>query len=288
MTAATNQQVADKLREAALLLEEQGANPFRVRAYRRAAAAVEGSPEDVGALLGREGRDGLESLPAVGPSIAAAVEEMLRTGRWSFLQRLRGALDPARLFRAVPGVGPVLAARLHEALQVDTLEALEVAAYDGRLASVPGIRARRAAIIRAGLQALLGRPRAAPPARRREPPVSLLLDVDAEYRRGAERGLLPRIAPRRLNPQGEAWLPVLHAGRGPWRFTALFSNTAQAHALGRTHDWVVVYFQRGGEPEGQRTVVTETHGPRQGRRVVRGREAECLALPGPGPAARAS
>jgi hypothetical protein len=56
--------------------------------------------------------------------------------------------------------------------------------------------------------------------------------------------------------------------------TALFSNTARAHALGRTHDWVVLFYERNGD-EGQCTVVTETRGPLAGRRVVRGRESEC-------------
>ena len=53
----------------------------------------------------------------------------------------------------------------------------------------------------------------------------------------------------------------------------MFSNTAQAHKLNRTDDWVVIYFERDGR-EGQHTVVTETRGPLEGRRVVRGRDAE--------------
>jgi hypothetical protein len=57
----------------------------------------------------------------------------------------------------------------------------------------------------------------------------------------------------------------------------LYSNTAQAHQLGRTRDWVVLYFYDDEHTEGQHTVVTETHGPLAGRRVVRGREAECRA-----------
>jgi hypothetical protein len=59
------------------------------------------------------------------------------------------------------------------------------------------------------------------------------------------------------------------------RLTALFSNTALAHELGRTRNWVVIYFGREGGPEHQRTVVTETRGPLEGWRVVRGREAAC-------------
>ena len=104
-----------------------------------------------------------------------------------------------------------------------------------------------------------------------------MLDVDAEYRREAAAGRLRKIAPRRFNPSGEAWLPVLHARRGIWDFTVLFSNTARAHDLGRVRDWVVIYYHTDNEPEGQCTVVTETRGPIEGQRVVRGREAECRA-----------
>jgi hypothetical protein len=64
------------------------------------------------------------------------------------------------------------------------------------------------------------------------------------------------------------------------RFTALFSNTARAHELGKTRDWVVVYFHTDTQSEGQRTTVTETSGRLAGRRVVRGRESECLAAYG--------
>jgi hypothetical protein len=110
-----------------------------------------------------------------------------------------------------------------------------------------------------------------------EPSVETVLDVDREYRTAASAGTLPRIAPRRFNPNGEAWLPVLHTRRGDWHFTALFSNTARAHELGRVRDWVVVYAEDKDHAERQYTVVTATAGPLAGRRVVRGREAECRA-----------
>jgi hypothetical protein len=109
------------------------------------------------------------------------------------------------------------------------------------------------------------------------PSVAELLEVDRDYREKANAGTLPTIAPKRFNPSGAAWLPVLHATRDGWHFTALYSNTAQAHQLNRTHDWVVLYFYDHEHSEGQHTVVTETHGPLVGRRVVRGREAECRA-----------
>lgn len=278
-----NARCADRLREAADLLEAQGANPFRVSAYRRAADTVRDLKGDLGALIEQEGLTGLDALPGIGRGIASALMEMVNTGRWTQLERLRGGADPVQLFTAVPGLGHRLAERIHEELHVDTLEALEVAAHDGRLETVPGVGPRRAAAIRASLQTMLarGRPRrmlAGPGGREAiapGPSVETLLDVDREYREKAAAGKLPTIAPKRFNPSGESWLPVLHTVRDGWHFTALFSNTAQAHQLHRTRDWVVIYFYDDEHAEGQHTVVTETHGPRAGRRVVRGREAEC-------------
>jgi putative hydrolase len=106
------------------------------------------------------------------------------------------------------------------------------------------------------------------------PGVRLLLEIDARYRKQAAAGELPKIAPKRFNPEGKAWLPILHAEREGWHFTALFSNTARAHDLAKTDDWVVIYFYDDDHQEGQCTVVTETHGPMEGERVVRGRENE--------------
>jgi hypothetical protein len=56
---------------------------------------------------------------------------------------------------------------------------------------------------------------------------------------------LRRIAPRRFNPSGEAWLPVLNTQRDARHYTALFSNTARAHQMGLTSDWVVLYYDGG-------------------------------------------
>ena len=273
-----NAQVAEWLRQAAELLQAQGANPFRVGAYRKAADSVERSSGSVRTLFAMKGRDGLDALPGVGAGIASAIAEMLATGRWVQLERLRGNLDPATLFQTVPGIGPELAERIHDALGVETLEGLEAACHEGRLKDVAGIGPRRVAAIRASLAEILDRSRlrhrSATPAA--EPSVDVLLDVDREYLDKAKAGVLPTIAPRRFNAAHEAWLPILHAKRDDWHFTALFSNTARAHELSRTHDWVVLYFHDDDNAERQRTVVTEQRGLLAGRRVVRGRERECL------------
>ena len=279
MITSANQHVATKLGEAADLLERQAANPFRVRAYRRAAETVASLDADLQALLEQGGPAALVELPDIGTGIASAIDEILRTGRWVQLERLRGSLDPLSLFQTVPGIGPALAARIHDTLDVDTLEALEAAAHDGRLETVPGVGARRIIAIRATLDSMLGRlPRQRDRKKIIGPDVALLLDVDEEYRDKAEAGTLHTIAPRRFNPNGKSWLPVLHTERDGWHFTALFSNTARAHELRRTRDWVVVYFYDDHHREGQCTVVTETRGAMVGRRVVRGRESDCRTL----------
>jgi putative hydrolase len=273
---STNRRVAEKLLEAADLLGQQGANPFRVAAYRRAADTVAGLPRDIAEILDERGLEGLVALPNVGHGIARAIQEMLGSRRWRLLERLRGGLDPEKLFQTIPTVGPEVARAIHETLHLDSLEALEVAVHDGRILAVPGIGPRRAEVMRNHLALRLGRRmRPQKPELRKGPRIVDLLDVDREYRRRAAAGELPTIAPKRFNPDGKAWLPILHTERGHWHFTALYSNTALAHQLERTRDWVVIYFYDDHHQEGQHTVVTETRGSLSGRRVVRGREVEC-------------
>jgi DNA polymerase (family 10) len=134
---------------------------------------------------------------------------------------------------SVPGIGRQYAERLHDELGLSTLEDLEAAAHHGRLATSAGFGDKRLAVSDS-LAHRLGRVRSASESGTGVPPVSDLLEVDREYREKAAVGELRLIAPRRFNPTGEAWLPVLHTRRGKRRYTALFSNTARAHRVGKT------------------------------------------------------
>lgn len=281
-----NRQVAARLDEVADVLERQGANPFRVTAYRRGAGVVRGLDRPVAAIVREGGLEQLEALPGIGPGLARAIRELVLTGRLPMLERLRGETDPVELLATVPGVGRRTADRVHSELGLETLEELETAAHDGRLASIAGLGPKRLAGIRDSLAQRLARVRGASPATNDpEPTVGELLDIDSEYRQKAAGGTLPRITPRRFNPGREACLPILHAQRGPRHYTALFSNTARAHRLGATHDWVVLYVDGAGG-ERRYTVLTARRGPLAGRRVVAGREQECAA-PGTGAPPRA-
>lgn len=277
----SNAAIADQLDAVAELLEAQAANPFRVRAYRMAAETVRHLTQPAYTILADEGLEGLRRIPNIGFSISRAIEQLVHSGRLGLLQRLRGETQPERVLATVPGIGSKLAERIHEHLGIGTLGDLEAAAYDGRLAQVPGFGSRRIQAVR---ESLAGRFRRRPqpvesrpgPAPADQPPVAELLDVDREYRTKAQAGDLPRIAPRRFNPTREAWLPILHTERKNRHYTVLYSNTARAHELGTTHDWVVIY-RDDPDGTGQWTVVTSRFGSLQGQRIVRGREAECRA-----------
>ena len=276
MPIALNEDIAGRLDEVALILEEQGANRFRVQAYQHAATALRQMGRPAADIFAAEGIEGLEKIPGVGLSIARAIRDVLQHGKLAMLDRLRGEHDAIALLRSVPGIGKVLAWKLHDDLGIETLEELEAAAHDGRLETLAGLGAKRLAGVRDSLAHRLGRARTstAPPPKSAEPGVAELLDVDAEYRRAAAADALKKIAPRRCNASGEAWLPVLHTARGKRHYTALFSNTARAHDLHKTHDWVVLYCEGHGA-EQQYTVITSEFGRLKGQRIVRGRETEC-------------
>lgn len=272
-----NADVAARLEEVAQLLQQQDANPYRVEAYRRAAETVRGLPRSVADIYQQEGLQGLDSIPTIGPAIARAIRELVLTGKLPMLERLRGEASGASALASVPGIGRILAQRLHDDLGIETLEELETAAHDGSLAMAGGFGEKRVRGIRDALASRLGRARRPAAAYTdTRPPVAELLDVDREYREKAAAGRLHHIAPRRFNPGREAWLPVLHTQRGERHYTALFSNTAQAHKLGRTRDWVVLYYDTPNG-EQQSTVVTAQQGALKGKRVVRGRESDSVA-----------
>jgi DNA polymerase (family 10) len=276
----SNESISRQLERIADLLEAHDANPFRIASYRRAADHLRSWEHSAVERYRAGGAAALHEIEGVGEGLAATIAELIDTGHCSLLDRLESEAEPEHLLQRLPGVGEKLAHRLHDALGCVTLEELEQAAHDGRLARVEGIGEKKAETIRAALAGMLGarrRHRTAVRSLVSSPSVETLLAVDEEYRALAGRGALPTIAPRRFNPERKRWLPIHHCTRDGWQFTALYSNTKRAHDLGRTHDWVVIYYHRDRR-EDQCTVVTIAHGPWAGQRVVRGREDECRSL----------
>ena len=169
MSERLNDDVAGRLDEVARLLAAQGANRFRVGAYERAANTVRRLSRPVSDVLEREGIEGLQKLPGIGPSIARAIRDLLARGRLAMLERLRGESEPTQLLASVPGIGRELADRLYHDLGLETLEDLEAAAHDGRLQQVLGFGPKRLARIRDSLAHRLQRVKPPPLASHRRP-----------------------------------------------------------------------------------------------------------------------
>ena len=274
-----NHYIAKILDEVADLLHQQNASSFRVGAYRTAADYIAHSAPPLRDVYDRSGVTGLEALPTIGASIARASAEILESGSLGMLARLRGAMDPEKLFQTVPMIGPKIAQQLHDELHLETLEALEAAAIDGRLSNLKGIGQRRARSIENSLASILDRRRPKQQLGHEfAPPVKTLLEIDHKYRTEAAHDALATITPKRFNPKGDIRIPILHTDLESWHFTALFSNSPNAHRFGRARDWVVIYFEKDSQAEGQCTVVTEQKGKLAGKRVVRGQEAECATF----------
>lgn len=280
-TAAENEKIAEEFDHIAELLEATDGNTYRVHSYEQAADTLRHMSQPVSKILRKQGRAGLENLPGIGKSLAGSIEEIVNTGHLNLTDTLESQVSPADVLAQVPGLGRELAERIHEKLGVSTLEELEVAAHEGRLEKIDGIGPTRAEGVRVALSGMLSqsarrklRQAAAGEEEVPAPPVDLILDLDEEYLEKANVDLLPKIAPKRFNPNHEAWLPILKTKRRHWQFTLLFSNTALAHKSGKTRDWVVVYYEQHGAQD-QCTVVTAESGPLQGKRLIRGREEEC-------------
>ncbi len=136
-----NLEIARVLDDVADLLEIGEANPFRVRAYRNAARTVEAETVPLRKRL-EEGAD-LTELPAVGKDIAGRIEELVRTGDFALLNELSDEI-PRTLIEVMrlPGIGPKRASVLWKKLGVETVDELEAAAHDGRVAQLKGFGAK--------------------------------------------------------------------------------------------------------------------------------------------------
>jgi DNA polymerase (family 10) len=132
-----NAEIAKMLDQTAELLEIEGANPFRVRAYRKAARTIEGLPKSVSGLLAA-GED-LSELPGIGKDLAGKIAGIVSSGRFDVLQQLKRRL-PGELgdIAAIPGLGPKRVKLLYDRLHIRTLEDLRRAARAGRIHELKG------------------------------------------------------------------------------------------------------------------------------------------------------
>ncbi|RUM89130.1 MAG: DNA polymerase/3'-5' exonuclease PolX [Thermodesulfatator sp.] len=132
-----NQEVAEVFRKVAALLEIKGENPYRVRAYQRAAQNIEALTRDVEELA-RQGK--LTRIPGIGADLASKIKEVLETGTLSLYEELKREVPPELLkFLEIPGLGPKKAKLIYDTLGIKTLEELERACREHKIARLPGM-----------------------------------------------------------------------------------------------------------------------------------------------------
>jgi len=145
-----NEEVVAMLEETADLMEIAGENPFKARAYRRAADAIAALKEPVEELV-RTKR--LNQIEGVGESIARDIAEFLQKGTTTRLEQLRQKYPPQlRKLLEIQGVGPRTVAMLYERLGIVTVDELEAAAKAGKLTKLPGMGEQKVRNILEGIQ----------------------------------------------------------------------------------------------------------------------------------------
>lgn len=134
-----NQEIAKIFNEIAGLLEIKNDNPFRIRAYRRAALNVEGLTRNVEDLS----EDELLEVPGVGKELAAKIAEYIKTGNIAAHEELKKEIPQIVLdLESVPGLGPKTAMLLHEKLHIKSIDELAKLAEEHKLAGLPGIKGK--------------------------------------------------------------------------------------------------------------------------------------------------
>jgi DNA polymerase (family 10) len=155
-----NAEVAKVFQDIADLLELKGENPFKIRAYQRAVFSLEHLPQEVEELVG-EGR--LREVPGVGEAIAKKITELVTTGRLKYYEELKAEFPPGiSALLEVPGIGPKTAMRLGKELDIKSLDELEAAIAEGKVASLPRLGEKTAENIRRHIQALRRKDRRIP------------------------------------------------------------------------------------------------------------------------------
>lgn len=140
-TAMKQHEIAEAFTVIADLLEYQGENVFRIRAYRRAAQTLERLPGDVAKLAAEQK---LRSIPGIGEDLANKIEEYLGHGKLAALEQLKTQVPPVVLeLLNIPGIGPKTAKVLTDQLHLQTVQDLEAAARAHKLQTLPGFQAKK-------------------------------------------------------------------------------------------------------------------------------------------------
>jgi DNA polymerase (family 10) len=230
-----NQQIATIFNEMAELLELKGENVFRIRAYRRAAQNIDGLARDVGELPEEE----LRGVPGIGQDLASKIIEFRETGKVAAHEKLKqdipaGVLDLLR----VPGLGPKKAKLFYDKLKIKSVEDLEAAITEGRLAGLPGIQKKTEENILSGIASLKKRSARTPLGRA----LPLAEDIVGRLKKAATVGRIEVAGSIRRRRETVKDIDILVTSTRPREVMEIFVNlppVARVLAHGETRSSVV-------------------------------------------------
>lgn len=133
-----NKEVAEIFRQIAEILEIQDENPFRIRAYLKAAQNIESLGRDIAEIARK---DELEKIPGIGRDLAEKIKEIVKTGKLKFYEQLKDDIpEGLTVLMSIPGIGPKTAKLLYDKLKIKNIKDLEKAATKHKISALPGIK----------------------------------------------------------------------------------------------------------------------------------------------------
>jgi len=149
-----NQDIAQIFREIATILELKGENPFRIRAYQKAAQNIESLSGNLKDLVAK---DSLQNIPGIGKDLAEKIKEVVKTGKLKKHQELKKSIPQGLIeMLQIPGLGPRTVKLFYDELKISDINSLEQAAFKGKLRGLPGIKEKTEKNILKGISLIKG------------------------------------------------------------------------------------------------------------------------------------
>lgn len=149
-----NQDIAQVFRQIATILELKGDNPFRIRAYKRAAQNIEGLSENLKNLVDK---DSLQDIAGIGKDLAEKIKEIVKTGKLKFHRELKKSIPQGLMeMLQIPGLGPKTVKLIYDKLKICDIKSLEKAAKAGKLEKLPGVKEKTEENILKGIELMRG------------------------------------------------------------------------------------------------------------------------------------
>jgi len=271
-----NDDIANKLDEIAEILSSNEANPYRISAYHTAAKFVRTFKGSIAKYVQKYGAERLAKFPSIGKSLATTITTLGKGKKLGYLSILRTEAEPETFLARIPTIGSKLAAKLHQKYNINSVFDLQRLVKKGKLKYFEGIGPKRESAIRNFFDHDFGQNEAG----KQNQKAGTLLTFDRMYRSKVKDDLLPKDhpeinAPGNQNSEKYNRQPIWKFCEDGKNFTIQFSDSHRARLLNKTSDWVLLHLDTPSESY-RWTVITSQFGSLKGKRIVLGREGDCV------------